>query len=156
MKKTFIPIALVFTLIAVAPAAFAATQGGTLTVTAGVSANCTIGAATLAFGTYDPVVTNATADLDKETTMSVSCTKGVNAHITAAAGGTINGGAGNNLNYLLFSNSLRTTDFTGTGFAMSFAAGKAAQDLTIYGRIAGGQDVSAASFTGQTTVTVNF
>ncbi len=53
MKKTLIPVALAFALIAIAPAAFAATANGTLTVNASVTANCTIGAGTLNFGAYD-------------------------------------------------------------------------------------------------------
>src|ERR1035437_1725389 len=75
MKKSLVPIALAFALIAVAPAAFA-NASGTLTLNSSVAANCTIGAATLAFGAYDPVVTNASAPLDGSTTMTVACTKG--------------------------------------------------------------------------------
>src|ERR1039458_7159381 len=52
MKKSLIPIALAFALIAVAPAAFAGSAPGTLTVTASVAANCTISAARRGFGAY--------------------------------------------------------------------------------------------------------
>jgi spore coat protein U-like protein len=156
MKKTLIPIALAFALIAIAPAAFAGTAPGTLTVNASVAANCTISAATLNFGAYDPVVTNDSANLDAQTTMNVACTKGVAPKITAALGGTITSGGANNLNYLLFSDTLRTLTFVAPGFTMPAAPGKAPQTLTIYGRIAGGQDVAAGSFTGTTTMTVNF
>jgi len=157
MKKTLIPIALVFALIAVAPAAFAGTAGGTLTVNASVAANCTISAATLNFGAYDPVVANAAANLDGSTTMAVACTKGVAPNITtAAAGGTITGGA-STLNYSLYSDAGRTTSFVSPGFNMPAAVSKAAQTLTIYGRIPGGQDVGvAALYTGTIQVTVNF
>ena len=155
MKKTLIPIALAFALIALSPAAFAATATGTLTVQASVAANCTISAATLNFSAYDPVVTNDSANLDAQTTMAVACTKGVIPKITAALGGTITNG-GDTLNYLLFSNTGRTTTFVSPGFTMPAAIGKAPQTLTIWGRIAGGQDVGAGSFTGTTTMTVNF
>ena len=155
MKKTLIPIALAFALIAIAPAAFAGTAPGTLTVNASVAANCTISAATLNFGAYDPVATNDSANLDAQTTMNVACTKGVAPKITAALGGTITNG-GDTLNYLLFSNTGRTTTFVSPGFTMPAALGKAPQTLTIWGRIAGGQDVGAGSFTGTTTMTVNF
>lgn len=156
MKKTLVSTALAFTLVAVAPAAFAATAPGTLTVQANVAPNCTISAATLNFLAYDPVVTNDVADLDAQTTMAVACTKGVIPKITAALGGTITSGGANNLNYLLFSNTLRTTTFVAPGFTMPAALGKAPQTLTIYGRIAGGQDVAAGAFLGSTTMTVNF
>ncbi|MFI5197156.1 MAG: spore coat U domain-containing protein [Thermoanaerobaculia bacterium] len=155
MKKTLIPIAIIFTLVAFAPAAFAGSAPGTLTVNASVAANCTISAATLNFGAYDPVVTNDSANLDAQTTMAVACTKGVTPKITAALGGAITNG-GDTLNYLLFSNTGRTTTFVSPGFSMPAAAGKAPQTLTIYGRIAGGQDVGAGAFTGTTTMTVNF
>jgi spore coat protein U-like protein len=155
MKKSLVPIALAFALIAVAPAAFAASAPGTLTVTASVAANCTISAATLGFGAYDPVVTNTVNNLDASTTMAVACTKGVAPNITAALGGGITNGT-DTLNYLLFSNTGRTTNFTGAGFTMPAAPGKAPQTLTIYGRIAGGQDVGVGAYSGTTIVTVNF
>jgi spore coat protein U-like protein len=156
MKKTLIPIALAVALIALAPAAFAATASSTLTVQASVAANCTIAAATLNFGAYDPVVVNDSANLDAQTTMAVACTKGVAPKITTAtAGGTITGG-GNTLNYSLYSDNGRTTSFVAPGFTMPAAAGKAPQTLTIYGRIPGGQDVGVAAYSGTISVTVNF
>jgi spore coat protein U-like protein len=155
MKKSLVPIALAFALIAIAPAAFAGSAPGTLTVTASVAANCTISGATLGFGAYDPVVTNDSSNLDAATTMSVACTKGIAPKITAALGGTITNGT-DTLNYLLFSNTGRTTTFVSPGFTMPAAAGKAPQTLTIYGRIAGGQDVGVGAYNGTTVVTVNF
>jgi spore coat protein U-like protein len=155
MKKTLIPVALAFALIAIAPAAFAATATGILTVNASVAANCTIGAGTLNFGAYDPVVTNAVAALDGSTTMAVACTKGVNPSITTAApGGAMTGGA-DSLNYLLFSDSGRTTSFV-SGKSMGAAPNKGSRNLDIYGRIAGGQDVGVSAYTGTITFTVNF
>jgi spore coat protein U-like protein len=155
MKKSLVPIALAFALIAVAPATFAGSTPGTLTVNASVAANCTISAATLNFGAYDPVVTNDVANLDATTTMNVACTKGIAPKITAALGGTITNGT-DTLNYLLFSNTGRITTFVSPGFTMPAAPGKAPQTLTIYGRIAGGQDVGVGAYTGTTLVTVNF
>lgn len=156
MKKTLIPIALAVALIALAPAAFAATASSTLTVQASVAANCTIAAATLNFGAYDPVVVNDSANLDAQTTMAVACTKGIAPKITTAtAGGTITGG-GNTLNYSLYSDNGRSTSFVAPGFTMPAAPGKAPQTLTIYGRIPGGQDVGVAAYSGTISVTVNF
>lgn len=154
MKKILIALAAIG-IIAVAPAALAGSAPGTLTVQASVAANCTIAAATLNFGAYDPVVTNATADLDGSTTMAVACTKGVNPNITTAtAGGAMTGG-GYSLNYLLYSDSGRTTSFV-SGFSMGAAPNKNARDLNIYGRVAAGQDVGVSAYSGTITVTVNF
>jgi spore coat protein U-like protein len=156
MKKILVPFALA--LIAVAPAAFAASA--TLTVTAGVAANCTISGAILAFGAYDPVVANSATgiDLDAETTMSVLCTKGVTPTIsTLTAGGAMaSTPAGFSLNYLLFTTGARTTSFV-TPFSLGASgSNKTAQTVTIYGRIAKDQDVGVAAYNGTTTVSVNF
>lgn len=160
MKKTLIPIALAFVLVAVAPAAFG-NANGALTVTAGVAANCTISAATLGFGPYDPVAANALAgsDLDAQTTMSVTCTKGfIPVIMTATPGGAMaSTPAGFSLNYLLFSNSGRTTSFVNPGFAMpASSTSRTAQTLIIYGRVPKDQDVGVAAYSGTISVTVNF
>jgi len=154
MKKLILT-ALTLALIAVAPAALAGSANGTLTVNASVAANCTIAAASLNFGAYDPVVTNATADLDGSTTMAVACTKGVNPNITTATPGSAMTGGSYSLNYLLYSDSGRTTSFV-PGFSMGAAPSKSARDLNIYGRVAAGQDVGVSAYTGTITVTVNF
>ena len=157
MKKTLAITALAVAFLAVSPSAFAGSANGTLTVNSSVAANCTISNATLNFGPYDPVVANGATgiDLDAQTTMAVACTKGSSPNITAPAGGAMTGG-GDSLNYLLFSNNGRTTDFTG-GFAMPAATSKTAQTLTIYGRVVKNQDVTvAALYTGTILITVNF
>lgn len=160
MKKTLIPIALAFALITVAPAAFAAASA-TLTVQASVAANCTITAATLNFGPYDPVVTNALAgvDLDASTTMNVACTKGFIPIITIPLlGRTMTGGL-DTLTYLLFSDSARLVTFGETlltGSTMTAALNKLARPVTIYGRIPKDQDVGVSAYSGTIQVTVNF
>ena len=159
MKKTLVPITLAFALIAVAPAAFAATASSTLTVQASVAANCTIAAATLNFGPYDPVVTNAVANLDGSTTMAVACTKGFDPIITIPLAGRTMTGAPDTLNYQLFSDPLRTASFGETvltGFHMGAAPSKAARNVTLYGRVPGGQDVGVAAYSGTIQVSVNF
>ena len=56
MKKTLIPIALAFALIAVAPAAFAAAAPRTrLNLSATVINNCSITTTPIGFGNYDPL-----------------------------------------------------------------------------------------------------
>ena len=155
MKKSLAPIALAFALIAVAPAAFG-NADGTLTLNSSVAANCTIGAATLDFGAYDPVVTNASSPKNGSTTMAVACTKGFIPNITTAtAGGTITG-SGGSLPYTLYSDNLYTHTFLSPGFTMPAALGRAPQTLTIYGQIPAGQDVGVGTYTGTITVTVNF
>ena len=161
MKKTLIPTALVFALVAVAPAAFAATANSTLTVQASVAANCTIANATLNFGAYDPVVANATALLPKDgsTTMTVACTKGFVPTIAlAAAGRTITNGT-DNLTYNLYKDVAGGVVWGDSGAALftpPSAPGKSGTAYTIFGRVAGGQDVSTGAYSGTIQATVNF
>ncbi len=146
--------------------ASAATATANLSVSATVSVNCAITAGTLAFGTYDPVVANASTDLDAAGTFTVACTKG-------AAGVTIDLGQGGNyssgrrmaaggsyLAYQLYSDSGRSTVWGSTsgGATVSVAApaSKAAVTHTVYGRVAANQDVAAGSYADTVVATVNF
>lgn len=159
MKKSLAPTVLAFALVAFAPATFAATAGGTLTVKASVAGNCTIApAATLDFAAYDPI---AGGNVDALATMAVACTKGFDPIITIPLAGRAMNTTPviDPLNYQLFSDSGRSTSFGETlltGFHMGAAPGKAARNVTIYGRIASGQDVSVGAYNGTITVSVNF
>ena len=64
----------------------AAVDTGNLAVSASVAAKCTISDSTLAFGTYDPVVNNATTALDQVGTVDVACTKGSSATVSLDLG----------------------------------------------------------------------
>ena len=54
----------------------AASTSATLSVSASVANNCTISTAALAFSAYDPVVANASSNLDATGTVTIACTKG--------------------------------------------------------------------------------
>jgi spore coat protein U-like protein len=147
----------------------AATATSNLSVTATVSANCTISTSTLAFGTYDPVFTHASAALDGTGTVTVTCTSGSGATImlgqgsNAAVGSTDDvplrqmGSGANRLAYFLYSEATRTTvwgntaatdvDHTGTGTATA---------LTVYGRVTAGQNKPAGSYTDTVVATVTY
>ena len=144
----------------------AATATANVTVTATVANNCTIAGGALAFGSYDPLVTNATDAKDGSGTFAVACTKG-------AAGVTIDLGQGQNwaagrrmvaggeaVNYQLYSDSGRSTVWGSTsgGSALTVSAptSKAPVTYTVYGRITGGQDVAAGNYTDTILATVNF
>jgi spore coat protein U-like protein len=141
---------------------FAAQAPSSITVTASVSAICTINTTTnLDFGSYDPVVTNA-ATAKNETApavVSVSCTKSTpNVYVDfASSGGTMTSGL-NNLTFNLYTSNAHGTLFgSGNTFApLSFAAGKAAQTVSVYGQIPGGQDVPAGAYSGTVTARVNY
>ena len=71
----------------------AATATANLAVSATVTNNCTISTTALAFGSYDPVVANASANLDGTGTVVVACTKGATANIGLANGANFFAGA---------------------------------------------------------------
>ena len=150
----------------VLPTARAATATANLTVTATVTNNCTISTTPVAFGSYDPVVANASTDLDSTGTVTVTCTKGAAATVgldlgSNAAGSTrqLKDGCTNVLAYELFQDAGRSqvwgdagTDLLSAGAAPS----KAPRSFTVYGRVTAGQDVPAGNYTDTVVATVNF
>lgn len=144
----------------------AASATATLSVSATVANNCTITTSSLAFGAYEPVGANTTASLDTSSTVTVACTKGASATIglnlgTNASGGTrrLADGTGGYLSYEIYQDSGRTTVWGNGGadlLAPGVAPSKAPRNFTVYGRIAGSQDVPAGSYTDTVTATVNF
>ncbi|MGQ0799960.1 MAG: Csu type fimbrial protein [Pseudomarimonas sp.] len=154
---------------ALSPSAFAATANANLGVSASVSNNCLISTSPVAFGAYDPVGTNAAAALDGTGTVTVTCT--LDAATTVRLGQGVNAAGGSTdaaplrrmidgaelLTYALFSDAGRTAvwgndasvdvDHTGTGTAVN---------LTVYGRVAAAQNVSAGSYADTVVATVEF
>jgi len=172
MKKTLIPIALAFTLVALAPAAFGATATNPLNLSATVINNCTISTTPVGFGNYDPLsgaVNNAFG------TVVITCTK-------SAPGVTITLANGNNfvanrrmsdgtnfMNYEIYQPPTNvagvactwvTPQRWGTAGAEIFTPtvppSKAARTYNVCGQIAAGQDLAAATFTDTVVATVNF
>jgi spore coat protein U-like protein len=147
------------------PAAQAATATANLTVSATVTNNCTISTAALAFGSYDPVVANASTDLDGTGTVTIACTKGATTTISLGLGNNASGStrrmkdAGTNyLTYEIYQDSGRST-LWGTGgdvLTPAAAPSKAARNFTAYGRVTSNQDVPAGSYSDTVVATVNF
>ncbi len=69
----------------------AATATANLAVSATVTNNCTISTKALAFGAYDPVVANASTNLDGLGGIVVACTKGASADIGLGLGANMSG-----------------------------------------------------------------
>lgn len=133
-----------------------------MTVSAEVSANCLIAANPLDFGSYDPVGANASADLDGSSSLDVTCTDGTSAVIVLDMG--TSGGANramqngaHELNYELYSDAGRSViwgaieadglEYTGTGLQ---------EAVSVYGRIAAGQNVPAGVYSDNVIATVTF
>jgi len=137
-----------------------------LNVSANVSANCAISTTPVAFGAYDPIVTNATANDDDVGTVIVTCTKGTTATIGLGLGANASGSirrmkdaTTDYLSYELYQETGRITVWGTTGTALlstGAAPSKAPRTFTVYGRIPAGQDVPAGSYTDTVVATVNF
>jgi spore coat protein U-like protein len=138
----------------------------TMSVSASVSNNCTISTTALSFGAYDPIVANDTANLDGTGSVTITCTKGSTPTVGMNTGSNADGStrrladsSSNFIAYELFSDSQRSTVWGNSGTALFTPAttpSKDARQYTVYGRIAGGQDVPAGSYSDSITATVNF
>lgn len=148
-------------------AVFAGSATTTFNVTANILNKCTISAADLVFGSYDPLVTNAALPLDVNSTVTVACTKGTAATVgldtgqnSGSAVGTTRAMAGGGafLSYEIFKDAARTTVWgnAGAGLVNYTAASKAATVLSDFGRIPAGQDQPVASYADKITATINF
>ncbi len=173
MKKSFInataaraaALVLVLTSAAILPAN-AATAPGTVAVSANVATNCTLGASTMPFGTYDPLVANFAANLDVSGSLLIACTKGtpatltldVGANSTHAVGTTraMVAGGSNYLSYELYTLTGRTTVWNTVNSVAYNSVGKAQQTVSIFGRVPGGQDASSGAYADTVNATATF
>ncbi len=144
---------------------FAETDTAGLSIGADVKAMCTIATNAIAFGDYDPIVANASANLDGAGAVRIACTKSVSPNIGLGLGANASGAVRRMTNgtdflsYELFSNSSRTTvwgNASGSWLAAGAATSKAERSFDVYGRVAPGQDVSVGAYTDSVVATVNF
>lgn len=143
----------------------ASTTTTTFNVTATVISSCSVSAADLAFGNYNPLSVVATAGT---TTVTVTCSLlapynvglaiGTNGSSVTARKMKITGGGSDLLNYDLFRDAAHllnwgntvgtdTLSLVGTGLAVG---------STVFGSIPATQNVSVGSYTDTITVTVTF
>lgn len=160
--------------------ASAASAGTNLNISATVNQTCTISTSAVAFGTYDPVGTNASTALAGTGSLSVTCTNGsTGVTLTLGNGGNYasNGNqrgmgpiTGSYLSYELYQPSATTpsaacgalTQRWGTTGAEIFTpsgvtwAAASPQTFNVCGNVPAGQNVPAGSYADTVTATVNF
>ncbi|MEI9942138.1 MAG: spore coat U domain-containing protein [Pseudomonadota bacterium] len=144
-----------------------------LAVTATVVESCSIATTAVAFGSYDPSVTNATvgAPLVGTGAVAVTCTTGSVAHILLGQGANAITGTdaiparrmvgtpgGAFLTYFLYTDTLHTdvwgnTDATGVDHT---GTGASSGDIVVYGSVPGAQNVPAGAYTDTVAATVTF
>ena len=144
-----------------AAAAGAATSSANIEVTVRVVPNCRIAVTNLAFGDYDPLVEHAARNLDGTALVRVTCSKNERASIVMEENESLPRmlrAGSEELAYAIFSDPSRTRMW-GTGgnaVQVSFEETTAPQELTVYGRIPGGQVVPAGWYSDSVTATVDF
>ena len=157
--------------------ALAGTATANLAVSAAVAANCTISTTPLAFGAYDPVVANASTDLNGSGSITVACTKGASglsiglgngSNFASGSRGMSNGT--DRLTYGLYqppnntpgtacsfpaSSAWGNTVGTNT-LALTNAPNKNGRTYNVCGTVGAGQDVSTGSYADTVVATSNF
>jgi len=164
LKQTAISMAVAAAaMTAVSTGAQAATASTTILVTATVAQACIVVATPLAFGVYDPTSASPT---DGTATVAVTCTLGT-AYSVGLSAGTGTGATTtvrkmtfgiNTLNYALYSNAGRTTNWgnaVGTDTVGATATGLLTNH-TVYGRIPATQTVPLGAYTDTIAVTVTY
>lgn len=148
-----------------------------LTVSASVTANCTISTAPVAFGAYDPIGANAATALTASGSVTVACTKGSAPNITLGQGNNYSAGrrmagGGDFLSYELYQPTNTNPDAGSTCsyvsptvwgttgaqiFTPTVPGTKTARLYRVCGSVPAGLDPSvAASYTDTVVATVNF
>ena len=137
----------------------------TFTVTTVVIPECTISATNLAFGTYDPIVANATANLDSSSTIDVYCTRNTSGTISLGNGLWFSGGrrlrnpAPDFLAYSLFRDAARTAPWLTAApnvVSRTSTSKLTPMAMTVYGRIPGAQDPRVGAYADTVQATVNY
>jgi spore coat protein U-like protein len=147
---------------------FAESEGTTMLVSAGIGKNCVITTTNIAFGTYDPIVAHATANLDASGSVTTTCTIGTAGEVLINYGANVAVDSedrrmvGTNtsgyLGYEVYSNSDRSTIWSGDAESgVDITAAGVGEEMTVYARIPGGQTSAANdSYTDTLTVVVSY
>jgi spore coat protein U-like protein len=164
MKRTVLALTLISMIAATSAFAGTASTVNTNNITATVSAKCTIGAFSIAFGVYDPF---AAAPLDQPGTVTINCTKGTSGTVSFDLGANASGairrmkdtGAGTNfLTYEVYSDAAHTIVWNAVNTVVlgPSVSKNTALTATAYGRVPNGQDAAVMSYQDTLVATVTF
>jgi spore coat protein U-like protein len=175
-KTTLATLAtLALMVLAVSPA-IAGTATANVAVSASINNVCTITTGAVAFGAYDPIVTNAASPLNASGTVAITCTKGATTTVSLGLGSNPAGSvrkmkdAGSDLMTYELYQPPNTTPGTACSYASptvwgtagvnlftpAAAPDKNARTYNICGQVASGQDLPFGSYTDTVVATVNF
>jgi spore coat protein U-like protein len=164
MKRSVLSLVAVTFLAATSAFAGSASTVNTNNITASVAAKCTIGAFSIAFGSYDPF---AAAPLDQSGTVTINCTKGTSGTVSFDLGINASGavrrmkdtGAGTNfLSYEVYTDAAHSIVWNAVNTVVlgPSVSKNTALTATAYGRVAAGQDAAVMSYQDTLVATVNF
>lgn len=164
MLRTLAPVVIAMAAFAPCSAFAAGSDTDSFDVTATVLASCDVTAGDLAFGNYDPV---AAANLDAETTLSVTCTNGTAYHVAmglgSGSGSTMaqrrmtKSGGSQTLGYVLYQDNQRSVLWGNTGTDRQAGTGDGTPDtFYVYGRVPMQQAAPAGSYSDTVVVTVSW
>lgn len=145
--------------------AAAGTISQSFAVTATIATTCAFGTINaLAFGAYDPLVTNASSgtDLAGSTTFNIDCVNGIPVSVGLdnglhASGGQryMTAGGGNNLTYTLFQDAAHNTAWSNTA-PLAVTGTGSAQTISVYAIVAKGQNEPIGSYADTVTITLTY
>lgn len=147
------------------PASAATTASTSMQVSAQVQTSCSVSATSLTFSAYTGTVLQATSSItvscNTNDTVTIGLSKGQGDLASANNPRVMTGTSpmGDYLNYSLYSDnaySIPWTDLSGTNYVTATVDGEAPSPLPVYGRIAGGQNSPADTYTDSITVTVSY
>lgn len=158
LKKIVLITSLGFTAI-LATSAQAGTDSATIQLNTQVVANCTISADALNVSGYDSIVANKSVNFDKESNVTVTCTKdtGITIGLDQGANGRHLKSGDNLLAYELYQDASRSKVWGNDGDALLSATGTGlAETKTVYVRVPQNQNVPAGTYTDTIIATVSF
>ncbi len=166
MKKWIAMISIGTMSLIIGKTSSALTASGNLAASLQVAATCQISDGSLDFGSYEPIATNSVAALDGVGGFSLACTRGATAKIAlgnglynAHASGTSRAmsAAGYYLSYELYTDAARSVIWNDANRVNYASLSKnTIKQIAVYGRIPGGQNVPAQSYSDSVTITVSF
>ena len=145
-----------------ATGASASTSTATISVTATVVASCNVTGGTLAFGNYDVL---SAVPTDASMIFTAACATGTSATIGLGLGAHASGSTrrladndGDLLSYELYKDSGHATVWgqSGSAAVAYVSASSAANNFTVYGRIAAQQNVDVSTYADSVTITITF
>lgn len=151
---------------AVAVAARAASIGARLDVHAAVVARCRLTVPSLVFGTYDPLLANASLPADVSAVVTVVCTRNTGASLSFGTGlhgvshgnRSMSGRGADGLHYDIYRDSAHS-QIWGDGSDAIHLTSKGTsqpQHLTVFGRIPPQQEVEPGVYSDVLTAAVDF